>query len=66
MVSLNADELKNLGRSLCDKSGKNEHLEDRDVQEQHQYWSTKSGWKTTLNNLRLMIEPMVMLCLISP
>jgi hypothetical protein len=27
---------------------------------QHQHWSNKSGWKTTLNNLRLIIQPTVL------
>lgn len=32
----------------------------------HQQWSTQGGWKTTLNNLRLIIQPLLLLWLIVP
>lgn len=32
----------------------------------HQQWSTQGGWKTTLNNLRLIIQPMILLWLLVP
>jgi SRSO17 transposase len=32
----------------------------------HQQWSTQGGWKTTLNNLRLVIQPLLLLLLIVP
>jgi SRSO17 transposase len=33
---------------------------------QHQQWSDKKGWKNTLNNLRLIIQPTITLSLIAP
>ncbi|MGV2829157.1 IS701 family transposase [Myxosarcina sp. GI1(2024)] len=32
----------------------------------HQQWSNQGGWKTTLNNLRLIIQPITLLWLIVP
>lgn len=32
----------------------------------HPQWSTQGGWKTTLNNLRLIIQPTILLWLIVP
>jgi SRSO17 transposase len=32
----------------------------------HQQWSTQGGWKTTLNNFRLIIQPIILLWLIVP
>jgi hypothetical protein len=31
----------------------------------HQQWNQKGGWKNVLNNLRLMIQPMIILWLIA-
>ena len=32
----------------------------------HQQWSNKGGWKTTLNNLRLIIQPTILFWMIIP
>ena len=32
----------------------------------HQQWSNKEGWKTTLNNLRLIIQPTILFWMIIP
>jgi hypothetical protein len=32
----------------------------------HQQWSNKRGWKTTLNNLRLIIQPTIIFWMIIP
>lgn len=32
----------------------------------HQQWNHQSGWKNILNNLRLIIQPIILLWLISP
>ena len=32
----------------------------------HQHWNHKGGWKNTLNNLRLLIQPTILFGLISP
>jgi hypothetical protein len=33
---------------------------------QHQWWNPGKGWKATLNNVRLIIQPYVSYCLILP
>ena len=33
---------------------------------QHQHWNHDNGWKNCLNNLRLIIQPTILLWLISP
>ena len=32
----------------------------------HQQWSNKGGWKTTLNNFRLIIQPTILFWMIIP
>lgn len=32
----------------------------------HQQWSKKEGWKTTLNNFRLIIQPTILFWMIIP
>ncbi|VXD23564.1 hypothetical protein PL9631_740036 [Planktothrix paucivesiculata PCC 9631] len=32
----------------------------------HQQWNQKSGWKNALNNLRLIVQPLLLLGLIYP
>jgi hypothetical protein len=32
----------------------------------HQQWSTRTEWKTTLNNLRLIIQPIILFWMIIP
>ena len=32
----------------------------------HQRWNEQEGWKSTLNNLRLIIQPIILLWLIYP
>jgi SRSO17 transposase len=32
----------------------------------HQQWNHASGWKNVLNNLRLVVQPLLLLCLVSP
>ena len=34
--------------------------------QQHKWWALGKGWKTTLNNLRLIIQPYVSYCLLLP
>jgi hypothetical protein len=34
--------------------------------QQHTWWAAGKGWKTTLNNLRLIIQPYVSYCLLLP
>lgn len=37
-----------------------------DVLRQHKWWNGGKGWKPVLNNLRLIIQPFVTYCLLSP
>jgi hypothetical protein len=32
----------------------------------HQQWNPESGWKNTLNNLRLIVQPLLLFWLIHP
>jgi len=32
----------------------------------HQQWNHASGWKNVLNNLRLVVQPLLLFCLVSP
>jgi hypothetical protein len=32
----------------------------------HQQWNHECGWKNTLNNLRLIVQPILLFCLIDP
>ena len=46
-----------------------EELERQTIQEQfarHKWWDRGQGWKNMLNNLRLIIQPAVFSCLLSP
>lgn len=43
----------------------NSHSELDDFS-RHQQWSSQGGWKSTLNNLRLIIQPTILLGLIFP
>jgi SRSO17 transposase len=42
------------------------HEEPQERFQQHKWWAPGKGWKTTLNNLRLIIQPYVSYCLILP
>ena len=33
---------------------------------QHRWWDGGQGWKNILNNLRLILQPYVLFCLLSP
>jgi hypothetical protein len=32
----------------------------------HKQWNHDSGWKNTLNNLRLIVQPVLLFCLVYP
>ena len=48
---------------LCDLSRMQEPVTDFSL---HSQWSNKDGWKTTLNNLRLIIQPTVLFWMVIP
>ena len=70
MISSNTDVLsqRNLsGGKKGGSQGENTDEESRvDEQENlHQQWSLEGGWKSVLNNVRLLIQPTLMLCLLA-
>ncbi|WP_051469892.1 hypothetical protein [Fischerella sp. PCC 9605] len=32
----------------------------------HRWWQNEAGWKNILNNLRLIVQPKIFLCLLTP
>lgn len=64
MISLNSPAFLSLNQS-CQQ--KNDILESNSVKfSNHQEWNSKRGWKNTLNNLRLIVQPLLLLGLIYP
>ena len=63
MISLNSQAFGLLNQA---------HLTDSEIQNStvdfsvHQQWNHQRGWKNVLNNLRLIIQPTILLGLISP
>jgi len=64
MISLNFPALLTLNKSrqIETKSKKNSSVDFFD----HQQWNHKCGWENTLNNLRLIIQPLLLFWLIYP
>jgi SRSO17 transposase len=60
MISLNSKVFGDLNQS---QSSSNERATDYSC---HQQWNLTGGWKSTLNNLRLIIQPTILLWLIFP
>ncbi|MEA5603223.1 IS701 family transposase [Nostoc sp. UHCC 0252] len=64
MISLNSSALLDLNKS---RQIENELQENSDVDfSNHQQWNHESGWKNTLNNLRLIAQPLLLFWLIYP
>jgi SRSO17 transposase len=53
----------NLGNEAQSPTQSNANAVDFSI---HQQWDCKSGWKNTLNNLRLVIQPIILFWLIHP
>ncbi len=64
MISLNSPALLNLNKSrqLETKVKDNSSVYFAN----HKQWSTECGWKKTLNNLRLIVQPLLVFWLIYP
>lgn len=64
MVSLNSPAFLDLNQSgeLETKSEENSSV----IFYTHKQWNPKGGWKNTLNNLRLILQPLLLLWLIFP
>jgi SRSO17 transposase len=72
MVSLQASAFKSIGFlkstekvSALEKAMQRVDQEDKQEKfHQHKWWDQRKGWKNTLNNLRLIIQPYVYYCLL--
>lgn len=62
MVSLQANVFKNLDKEAASLKPSQIELQFS----QHQWWNKETGWKNVLNNLRLIIQPYIFFCLITP
>ena len=64
MISLNSSAFLSLNQSrqIEPKIKENNFVDFSN----HQQWEHQSGWKNTLNNLRLIIQPLFLLWLIYP
>jgi hypothetical protein len=63
MISLNSPALRLLNQSHPTNSEIQKTTFDFSI---HQQWNHGVGWKNILNNLRLIIQPTILLWLISP
>jgi hypothetical protein len=63
MVSLNSQPFLSLNQQPTTKVEKNQNSVDVSL---HKQWDDGCGWKHTLNNLRLILQPTLMLWLIFP
>lgn len=57
MVSLQTETFKD--KRISKAAGQSKYRE-------HKWWGSGKGWKNVLNNLRLIIQPFIYLCLITP
>jgi SRSO17 transposase len=64
MISLISPAFLALNQSRKNQTGENEnssiHFDN------HQHWNHETGWKNTLNNLRLILQPLLLLWLLQP
>ena len=66
MISSHSQAFSNLNQS---STSSNSNIVSKDSVSNfylHQQWSNKEGWKTTLNNLRLIIQPSILFWMIVP
>jgi SRSO17 transposase len=63
MISLNSQSLRSLNQCNQPDSEKPKTITNFSA---HQYWNPQSGWKNVLNNFRLIMQPTMVLWLISP
>lgn len=63
MISLNSPAFLSLNVGEGNQSNPNNNSANLSA---HQQWNHQSGWKNTLNNFRLVIQPMLLFCLIHP
>jgi hypothetical protein len=64
MISLNSPAFLNLNQShQIETKGQKGNLDNF---YNHQQWNPEGGWKNTLNNLRLILQPLLLFWLIYP
>lgn len=66
MISSHSQALINLNKSLALSSSNTVSKEIFSDFSLHQQWSDKEGWKSTLSNFRLIIQPMILFWMIIP
>ena len=66
MVSSSSEVFVKLNQSQALLASKNSRENDIHNFNLHQQWSEKGGWKNTLNNLRLIIQPIIVFWMIIP
>jgi hypothetical protein len=63
MISFNSEVFRSLSQGSPRESESKKNTTDCS---NHQQWNHKEGWKNVLNNLRLIIQPTIILWLIAP
>ncbi len=66
MISSHSQALSNLNKSLALSSSNTVSKGIFSDFSLHQQWSDKEGWKSTLSNFRLIIQPMILFWMIIP
>ena len=66
MISFHSQAFSNLNQSSTSSNSNIVSKESVSNFYLHQQWSNKEGWKTTLNNLRLIIQPSILFWMIVP
>ena len=66
MISSHSQAFSNLNQSSALSSSKGTSKGSVSDFSLHQQWSNQEGWKTTLNNLRLIIQPTILFWMIVP
>ena len=66
MISSHSQALSNLNKSLALSSSNTVSKEIFSDFSLHQQWSDQEGWKSTLSNFRLIIQPMILFWMIIP
>ena len=64
MISLNSPAFLNLDKSLTIETETDNNRTDNFAN--HKLWNHEDGWKNTLNNLRLILQPLLLFWLIYP
>lgn len=62
MVSLESETFKKLSQSSDNSPPNHQNTQF----ERHPWWQNETGWKNILNNLRLIVQPKIFFCLLTP